>query len=263
MNYFFVAQGQTYQTEHSQNYLWAPQNNVWHHQSMLSVKKGDAIIQYNGSLVGIAFATNDCYDSPRPNSDDFTKWKETGYRVDVEQWHFITKVKKDLVKQDLIRCQPDYHAPFNKNGGVNQGYLFKANLDMVKVILQAAASIDNSPKQIEIINGIKERLNIMNENIMTFSNDQNDASKHSWNTIFYGAPGTGKSHAVKELTKGEIIRTTFHPDSDYASFVGCYKPSMKSKYPFYNAEQLKDNLLEIKKSDNPSVFQKFGAKFRI
>ena len=43
--------------------------------------------------------------------------------------------------------------------------------------------------------------------------------------IYYGAPGTGKSHAIKDLTFGEdVIRTTFHPDSDYASFVGTYKP---------------------------------------
>lgn len=56
--------------------------------------------------------------------------------------------------------------------------------------------------------------------------------------IFYGAPGTGKSHEVKKQT-GElsvdeedrdlpnVFRTTFHPDTDYASFVGCYKPSMR------------------------------------
>ena len=56
--------------------------------------------------------------------------------------------------------------------------------------------------------------------------------------IFFGAPGTGKSHEVKKLT-GELLvngdeldlpnvfRTTFHPDTDYASFVGCYKPTMK------------------------------------
>ncbi len=43
--------------------------------------------------------------------------------------------------------------------------------------------------------------------------------------IYYGAPGTGKSKVIKDLTFGEdIIRTTFHPDSDYASFVGTYKP---------------------------------------
>ncbi len=55
--------------------------------------------------------------------------------------------------------------------------------------------------------------------------------------IFYGAPGTGKSHEVKkrtgELSNDEerdlpnVFRTTFHPDTDYASFVGCYKPSMR------------------------------------
>ena len=47
--------------------------------------------------------------------------------------------------------------------------------------------------------------------------------------IFYGAPGTGKSHSVCEVTKNlpkeDVFRITFHPDSDYASFVGCYKPT--------------------------------------
>ena len=62
--------------------------------------------------------------------------------------------------------------------------------------------------------------------------------KESLQRIFYGAPGTGKSHEVKKLT-GEwisedeerdlpnVFRITFHPDTDYASFVGCYKPTMK------------------------------------
>ena len=54
--------------------------------------------------------------------------------------------------------------------------------------------------------------------------------KHPLQTIFYGAPGTGKSHKVKEVTetlpKSDVFRTTFHPDSDYSTFVGCYKPKM-------------------------------------
>lgn len=51
--------------------------------------------------------------------------------------------------------------------------------------------------------------------------------------IFYGAPGTGKSHKVNEITsqqpKENVFRTTFHPDSDYATFVGCYKPTKVRK----------------------------------
>lgn len=45
--------------------------------------------------------------------------------------------------------------------------------------------------------------------------------------IYFGAPGSGKSRTVKEKsTNMTVYRTTFHPDSDYASFVGCYKPEI-------------------------------------
>lgn len=63
--------------------------------------------------------------------------------------------------------------------------------------------------------------------------------------IFYGAPGTGKSHKIKEMlgeyekcpedkkvSKANIFRTTFHPDSDYSTFVGAYKPT-RSERPLY------------------------------
>lgn len=56
--------------------------------------------------------------------------------------------------------------------------------------------------------------------------------------IFYGAPGTGKSHRIKELLKAlnvpkeNIFRTTFHPDSDFSTFVGAYKPTMKKQYRY-------------------------------
>lgn len=45
--------------------------------------------------------------------------------------------------------------------------------------------------------------------------------------IYYGAPGTGKSYKTKEVVADypETVRTTFHPDSDYSTFVGAYKPT--------------------------------------
>ena len=58
--------------------------------------------------------------------------------------------------------------------------------------------------------------------------------------IYYGAPGTGKSNEIKLLTgvgkdgvkfdKDFTFRTTFHPDSDYSSFVGAYKPVWSEEY---------------------------------
>ena len=57
--------------------------------------------------------------------------------------------------------------------------------------------------------------------------------------IYFGTPGGGKSHKVKTLiedtkkAKDRYFRTTFHPDTDYASFVGSYKPIMKGELICY------------------------------
>ena len=48
--------------------------------------------------------------------------------------------------------------------------------------------------------------------------------------ITYGAPGTGKSFSINgNIHKYgiKVTRTTFHPDSDYSTFVGAYKPQME------------------------------------
>ena len=54
--------------------------------------------------------------------------------------------------------------------------------------------------------------------------------RNSRQKIYYGAPGTGKSHAINTLTSTKsVIRTTFHPDSDYSTFVGAYKPTTEEQ----------------------------------
>lgn len=62
------------------------------------------------------------------------------------------------------------------------------------------------------------------------------SDNNSRQIIYYGAPGTGKSHRIKEqlegVSKENIFRTTFHPDSDYSTFVGAYKPT-RGKRPLY------------------------------
>lgn len=77
--------------------------------------------------------------------------------------------------------------------------------------------------------------------------------------IFYGAPGTGKSHSIKDNAKVKaadeknlVFRTTFHPDSDYSTFVGAYKPTMKPIADKYKAVAGKDE--EITYSFIPQAF---------
>lgn len=73
-----------------------------------------------------------------------------------------------------------------------------------------------------------------NLNVSTKLCDLKD--KMSLQQIYYGAPGTGKSYEINERTKGcSVIRTTFHPDSDYSTFVGAYKPTM-GKGKVYGAQ---------------------------
>lgn len=69
--------------------------------------------------------------------------------------------------------------------------------------------------------------------------------------IFFGAPGTGKSHkidynlfkdkdgnpigkGIKEIPEDRKFRTTFHPDYDYAQFVGAYKPKKEGNAITYS-----------------------------
>lgn len=68
------------------------------------------------------------------------------------------------------------------------------------------------------------------ENYIEEEIEKEDGDTNCIQKIFYGAPGTGKSNTIKREVdeKGKIcFRTTFHPDSDYSTFVGCYKPKMK------------------------------------
>lgn len=72
------------------------------------------------------------------------------------------------------------------------------------------------------------KIDVKEELLNDENNDEEETETNPLQQIYYGAPGTGKSHEIKEKTKGkDVIRTTFHPDSDYSTFVGAYKPVME------------------------------------
>jgi hypothetical protein len=101
--------------------------------------------------------------------------------------------------------------------------------------------------------------------------------------IYFGTPGGGKSHKVKTLiedtkkAKDRYFRTTFHPDTDYASFVGSYKPIMKGELICYEYvpqvftlayiaawnDPDKEYFLDIEEINRGNCAQIFGDLFQL
>ena len=84
--------------------------------------------------------------------------------------------------------------------------------------------------------------------------------------IYFGAPGSGKSHKVAEdlagISRENIFRTTFHPDYDYASFVGCYKPIVSSpSRQDLSFEELKSHIQEEVDKNPEHTISKFTIKY--
>lgn len=84
--------------------------------------------------------------------------------------------------------------------------------------------------------------------------------------IYYGCPGSGKSRKVKDIVDSinpdYVFRTTFHPDTDYSTFVGCYKPlGITPKKQSYSIEELISILVELKKSGTSYPMHKFAVEY--
>jgi hypothetical protein len=111
----------------------------------------------------------------------------------------------------------------------NQIYFFKKNKEDKYYILATRIELFNDDKFLAINPNLSRSDNTM-FHLSEISSPDIDSSKLSpSNIIYYGAPGTGKSHKVKQKVQGKEERTervTFHPEYDYSSFIGGYKPTM-------------------------------------
>lgn len=76
---------------------------------------------------------------------------------------------------------------------------------------------------LRILSDIEDNGELENDEVEQVNNETNQFLQK----IYFGTPGSGKSWTIKqkyEQDETKVFRTTFHPDTDYASFVGCYKP---------------------------------------
>ena len=107
------------------------------------------------------------------------------------------------------------------------------NLGATKTLLSYSKLFTITGSTIALNPNYKELMNVANSRsdkkaFFEFlqSQMQKQDIKEPLQQIYFGAPGTGKSHEIKkQVKKHKSFRITFHPDTDYSSFVGAYKPT--------------------------------------
>ena len=123
----------------------------------------------------------------------------------------------------------------NANSTVQTKPLFSTLSKIIKWANQPLLNNLNSDNRISItpdsLENAINKLNAVADSFIPHSNSKIVKSPldEPLQVIYYGAPGTGKSFTIDDKTDDKnSVRTTFHPDSDYASFVGAYKPTMEN-----------------------------------
>ena len=113
---------------------------------------------------------------------------------------------------------------------VKEGLHFYLQYKSNEFVLKQDISLEEYNSLVQIGLSLNPKIIKIVEDVSKPSNCQNF---NTYQVIFYGAPGTGKSCGIKRalegnnVSKDNIFRTTFHPDSDYSTFVGAYKPTME------------------------------------
>ena len=193
------------------------------------------LMKYKDKLEALGF-TNDMYEACHPSKDN-------GDISEDQKTKEICKEKAEHYLENYDGADKEFLVNFLWNyeywgGGKN---IKRSNDFTDSPVLNIANTINASSSLIgAIVKGLANQdcLNLLLESeewksfaVSSASSNapkKTSESKIPLQQIFYGAPGTGKSHALNELTAGkDVIRTTFHPDTDYSTFVGAYKPTTK------------------------------------
>lgn len=167
--------------------------------------------------------------------------------------HGIRTISKDLLNEffNLYKKEPNITANEARELLSGQSNIDKFEYGYASTLWQMAKMLDADS---------------MRENINESTRKQSFVPSITRQIIYYGAPGTGKSHKIKAQLEGvakeNIFRTTFHPDSDYSTFVGAYKPTMeKVKEQLYQKNELISKLMELKEKGRTYSPQKFATKY--
>ena len=115
--------------------------------------------------------------------------------------------------------------------GIKYGPIIKEKDYKLSEIIKYAGIHESYDKElgkaIRICDSVKLRERCVTYKIV----DKSERVENGYNKIYYGAPGTGKSHTIDKDLKGvsyeNKFRVTFHPEYTYNDFIGQLIPKIK------------------------------------
>jgi len=124
-----VNQGLTWPQESTGGYLWAPSEGkngskpYFHWTNLAQVQPGDVVVHYAKSRIqAISSVVSAATKTTRPSEPQFDSWNPAGWRVQT-RYHFVADPIALSEIPSAVRA-PIPRGPFDRTGGVKQGYLF-------------------------------------------------------------------------------------------------------------------------------------------
>jgi hypothetical protein len=124
---WWVNQGSSFKRARLGGYLWAPLTDRAgrghdHWKALEYAKAGDLVINYSdGQIRAVSTVKNLSYPATRPEPEADQAWSNDGRRLDVEYRDLETLLPLSAIPEGRRQGEG---GPFDKSGGVRQGYLF-------------------------------------------------------------------------------------------------------------------------------------------
>jgi hypothetical protein len=163
MGYWWVNQGDSFEEARKLGALWAPLedkggNKQPYWESLDLVKRGDVVFHYAKKMVrGLSLVTSESRIA-EIRIRDRGQWQDLGREVEVEAQDFDFTIDLDEIPLEFrIGSESGIDTPFDKNGKVKQGYLFKLPPAGAQFLL-ARLNLVNSEDERSLDNQVKELL---------------------------------------------------------------------------------------------------------
>lgn len=138
--WWWVNQNATFAEERELNIMWAPlldkAGRIKHHwETMDELVVGDQVVHYRGGkIVAVSVVTETAVRESKPAELATDAWEQNGRLVRTRYRDLKQPIPLSAIPHEWRQHRP--RGPFNRTGGVNQGYLFELSDAVVEPLLE-------------------------------------------------------------------------------------------------------------------------------